>query len=194
EIPRFSRSLAWSSVSISHVPTNPLAPVINRRESDRDFQRPLVDSSTWSRSRGGRGAIRALLRRVRGRDHAVKGLQNIVQHLARDSRIHADPENMVHHEIGVFQRARNSVPDILICGLPRQVAGEQEPRRDLAFLQILDYRMARKRAAWADGDRKPKPARIGAGRRLRKNKKILQPRKPFPQHPEVGLTPFDEAG
>ena len=77
----------------------------------------------------------------------MQGLQHVVQHFRADPGIDADPEHLVHDEIGVLQRPDHAKRASAIGRLADQVAAEQQPRRDLALFQILRDLVARERRA-----------------------------------------------
>ena len=127
--------------------------------------------------------------------NAVERFENVVEHGSRDARIDADPEHVVHHEVGVLEitRRRGS-------GLPDRRAGASGFRRKGAASRscaVSRYSMTALRVSGppgTNGDGEPEPARIGAGRRLGQNEELLQIGEAFAERPEIGLALLDKAG
>src|SRR5438552_18427137 len=94
---------------------------------------------------------------------------------------------MVHCKIGVVQRPRNPVRNIVVGRLPHQVAPEQVSRRNLLGFEILHYVSTRERRARPHGNREAEPARIGTRRGLAKNEKLLETAQPFAELAEIAL-------
>src|SRR5262249_34675976 len=128
----FKRSTAQVSDSRSHVPKNPVPPVMNSRASRNCSQTGSVHSRTCSRSAGGR--LDMLARRA----EAMHGFQNVTEHGRREARIHSDPEDLVHDEIGVPTVADDAMRHVAVRRLPQEIAREEEPRPDLRRFQITD--------------------------------------------------------
>ena len=82
-----------------------------------------------------------------------------VQHLPCQSRIHADPEHVVHHEIGVGQIPDHAVFATFVGGLPQQIPAKQQSRSDLLCLQRADQVFALERRVFANSNGKSKPRR-----------------------------------
>ena len=58
--------------------------------------------------------------------------EHVVDHLVGDAGIHADPERVVHDQIGVRQRADDQAVDVDVGGLTEQIAGEDQTGGDMA--------------------------------------------------------------
>src|ERR1700691_331108 len=104
----------------------------------------------------------------------VQALDHITQMGFSQSRIYADPEHLLHHEVGVLQIADLPVRDALIRGLANQVPSKQQPRPNAIRLQTPNDLVARHRSAGAHRQRKTEPARLRARSRFRQNENVLQ--------------------
>ena len=63
---------------------------------------------------------------------------HVVDRLIPQPRIDADPEGLIHHEVGVGEVADPPVLHVRIGGLADEVAGEDRPRGDLPLGQPRD--------------------------------------------------------
>src|ERR1700731_1406689 len=59
------------------------------------------------------------------------GLRHEVKHVPCQAGVDADPEHVVHYEIGVRQIADDAIIAAIIRRLPEQVTAEQQSRADL---------------------------------------------------------------
>ena len=105
---------------------------------------------------------------------AEDGFGDVVEHFSGQAGIHADPEDVVHHEIGVGQLAEDAVFAVLVDGLAKKIAGEHEPRANLLCLERGDELLAREGRILTHPDGKAEPRRVGAGRGLGQDEKLVQ--------------------
>ena len=115
-------------------------------------------------------------------------------HRGRDARIDAEPQQLLHHEIGVGERPDLPVFDVGVGRLPEQISGEQKARGYLLLLEVTDEFMPGERRVGAHGDGKAKPTRIRSGRSFGQDQEIAKRGQPFPQLREVLFALRDEAG
>src|ERR1700757_687045 len=66
------------------------------------------------------------------RDEASNCLGHEVEHRRRQSRVYANPKDIVHHKVRVTQLSGHAILAILISGLPQQIASEKKARADFA--------------------------------------------------------------
>src|SRR5580704_5567712 len=134
---------------------------MKRRLSRRWSQTCGVCSRTCSRSAVDKGGMRARSTK------AVDGIEHVVDHLWRQGGIDADPEQPLHHEISIHQRADHTMGDLRIGGLPEEVSREQKPGPNLARFEVTDKFVARKGSFPPHRDRESKPTRLRIRSRLR---------------------------
>ena len=96
-----------------------------------------------------------------------------IQHLLAQSRIHADPESIVHHGVSVGQRARDAEVAALHVGLAREVAGEQQACADLVLVKVLQQIDAVDARACLDGDGEAKPGWVAVRCSLRQQQELF---------------------
>ena len=84
-----------------------------------------------------------------------------------EAGVAADPERALGDQVGRLQAAGDAMGHVGVGGLAQQVAAEELPRVDAALVQMGDQVAAGEARVRADRDRKPEPARLGAGRLLR---------------------------
>src|SRR5258708_15109008 len=103
----------------------------------------------------------------------VNAFQHVIEHWLRESRVNADPQQLVHHQITVRQRADGAVLYVFVSGLPRQVTAEEQTRGDLSVFQKPYKFVARKRRIRTYEQRKSEPTGIGIRSGFRKTKELL---------------------
>ena len=70
----------------------------------------------------------------------------ILQHVLRQGRLYADPEGVVHDDVGLGQVAADAVALVLHVGLAGEVAGEQQSGANFVLVEGDQSRSA----AWVD--------------------------------------------
>ena len=119
---------------------------------------------------------------------------HVVDSPRAEARIDADPEGVVHHEVGSGEVADPPVLGVAVGGLAHQVAGEEQPGGDLALVQE-----ARARRRGERGSRRAaaigKPNQLGSelGGRLGQDQVLLRGRRGPRRAGEVGSAGGDEA-
>src|SRR5437870_316657 len=98
-------------------------------------------------------------------EEVFERLKDVGDHPVRQPGVHADPERVVHDDVAVRETADDAVLDVQVRGLAREVAAEEQARRDPTPLQKTDEFASSEGGAGADGDDEPEPTRV-AQRRL----------------------------
>ncbi|KAG1253004.1 hypothetical protein G6F65_017667 [Rhizopus arrhizus] len=111
----------------------------------------------------------------------------VVQHFRRQCRLHANPERVLHDDLGVGQLTRDAVVLAHHRGLTRQVAGKQQARADLVLVQIRQQVHAPHLCFGAKRNRESEPGWVGARRGFRQDQEFLAGGQPFLQEAEIGL-------
>src|SRR5688572_23803676 len=186
DTPSSRRSFAWTSDSTSHRPKKPVPPVMRSRASRRSRKAPRACSSTWSRSRSGSSDM------DRAMTEGVDALDHVGEHLVREARMHTDPERTVHHTVAVGEIPDHAVADLLVRGLPHEVATEQQSRRDASRLEESRQRVTCERRVLAHQQRESEPARLGVRRRFGEDQQIFEPAQSGAQRGVVPATRLDE--
>src|ERR1700735_8597 len=117
-----------------------------------------------------------------------------VQHFFRQPRIHADPEHMVHHIVGVGQTSNHAILAAVVCRLASQVPSKQEPGADLLRLKGARQLKATDRCALPDADGKTEPAWVRAPGRFRENQQVLEGVELASQIGKIRLAARDKPG
>ena len=89
-------------------------------------------------------------------------------------RINADPEHIVHYEIGVRQAPNHAILAVFVGGLPQQISAKKKPRANLLCLECANQILARKGRILTNSNRKTEPRRIRARCRLGQQQTVLQ--------------------
>ena len=82
-------------------------------------------------------------------------------HLGGEAGVDADEERLVHDDVGAGQFAVDAARDVLEAGLLEDVAGEDEPRLDLGFLEEGDEFAAADVGLERDGEAEPDGSAFG---------------------------------
>ena len=90
----------------------------------------------------------------------MKDFDHVVNHVRRQARKDANPENIIHDEICILKRTDHSMLYVLVCRLAQQVAGKEKARGDFSALKMSNGLVASKGRTWTDTDRKSEPARL----------------------------------
>src|SRR6266576_1076718 len=62
----------------------------------------------------------------------MESLRHVIDHRLRDAGVKADPENVVHHKVGVPQIADHAPLNVAIGGLAKQVAAKKQAGGDVS--------------------------------------------------------------
>ncbi len=104
----------------------------------------------------------------------MENRDHIVEHGGSETGIDADPKDAIHDEIGVGQGPDSAMRNGRVGRLPKQIACEQQPRRDFVRFEVGDQAVTRERRFGSDGERESKPARLRMRGRFREDKELLQ--------------------
>src|SRR5450755_3814169 len=88
----------------------------------------------------------------------MESLYHVIDHRLRDAGVKANPENVVHYKVGVFQIANHAPLNVAVGGLAQQIAAEQQARGDVSGFQKTHHLAARDRGVRAHRKRKTEPA------------------------------------
>ncbi len=97
----------------------------------------------------------------------MKCFNHIIEHWACQTGIHADPKNLIHDEVCVFQRADHSVWYVSIGRLADEVTSEEQAGGYLMAFKEAHYLVAGKGRFKAQGDGKAEPTGLAIGCRFR---------------------------
>ena len=115
-----------------------------------------------------------------------------LQHLFSQRRLHADPEGVVHHVVGIGQVTADTEVGPDHIRLARQVAGKQQAGADFMLIQVGQQIQPRHWAIFFHRDRKAEPRRVGVFGRLGQMQKLFAVIEAFFQEGKVVLASLDE--
>src|SRR5260221_1852378 len=188
-----SRWLACARLSRSHLPTKPLPPVMKRRAPRSSFHSPSSRSTTRSRSLRTTSSARAATVLVKSEPQEVLDLSGGVRkHVLGETGVDADPERVVHDDVGVRELARDAELASRHGGLAREVAAEEQARADAILVQVGKEIDSIHVAAFPQRDRESEPRRFGARGGLGKDEELLAAAKALLQEAEVAAARGDE--
>src|ERR1700724_3619308 len=91
----------------------------------------------------------------------VEHFDDVMQHLFCETRIDADPKQLVHDQIRIGKAPDCSIPHVAVGRLAREVASEQGAAGDLPLLEEMNHLRAGKRSIRFYRQRKAEPTWIG---------------------------------
>ena len=132
--------------------------------------------------RAQRFSMAALSRDLCRLGNRVEAFQDVVQHGRREAGVDADPEDLVHDEVGVDERRRNAI--VAHSGTPAGAAGCRRTAgacRSCAAPVRWITLVARERRVGTHRDGEAEPARIRARRGFGQDEELLQIAQAFAQ-------------
>src|SRR5438128_644924 len=63
---------------------------------------------------------------------------SVIEHLLAEPRINADPERLVHYDVGILERTANAIFSSDHVGLTREISGEKQTGADLVLIEITE--------------------------------------------------------
>src|ERR1039458_9476505 len=82
----------------------------------------------------------------------LESLQNVIQHLRRKTRVHANEERVAHDGIGLSQAAMDALLDIEKSGLAHNVSAEKQARFNARVLEMPHQPCAPQSGPHGDGE------------------------------------------
>lgn len=120
-------------------------------------------------------------------------VEGVLDHGVGDPWVDADPEDAIHHEIGVGEIADDAEGQALVGRLAREVAPEQQARGDSVRFEVRDHLIAGERRVLAHADRETEPTRVGAGCWFGQDEEFRHLAQAFGEGAGIAAACFDEA-
>ena len=104
----------------------------------------------------------------------MERFDHVVQHCSGQAGINAYPENMVHYEVGVFERSDHTLWRIKISRLADKIAAEEQARSDPVAFEELHHLIARERRFGSRRDGKAEPTGLAVGCGFGQDEELLE--------------------